>query len=171
MSLTLVSAPGSWLVDVPLSKYELLVSIDDAFAALARELRGTRARATDAPVPQRGWSVADHVAHLAGWDALELARVEGRVGASEILALRLHALRRMMRRGAHPGAAWSRLEEAHNGLVRALWNLPEAALRRPWHPGRSYTLAAELATNTVEHYREHLAACRDLVGVPRSYLW
>ena len=75
MALTLVSNPGSWLLDVRLTKYELLVSVDDAFAALARELGGVQGQALDLPPRDGGWSIADHVAHLAGWEALELARV------------------------------------------------------------------------------------------------
>ena len=157
MAVTLVSKPGSWLLDVAFSKYELLVALDDAFAALGRQLRPFHARGTDAGPAKGAWSVADHVAHLAAWDALELARVEGRTGASEALALQFETLRRRVGRRAHHRCAWSRFEDVHRRLMYAVWDLPEPALRRPWHPSRSYTLAAELATNTVEHYREHLA--------------
>ena len=54
----------------------------------------------------------------------------------------------------------------HRRLLRALWDLPEAELRRMWHPARSFPLAAELATNTVEHYRRHLAEIRELPAEP-----
>src|SRR5439155_11176104 len=136
--------PGSWVVDVPLSKYELMVSIDDTFALLRRELGRVQPPASDAPTPGGGWSVTDHLAHLAGWEALELARVEGRPGLRETLTLQAEALRRRLRRGHHCRAGWSHLEEVHRRLVRALWDLPEAELRRLWHPARSFTLAAEL---------------------------
>ena len=160
MEATLVSKPGSWLLDVPATKYELLVRIDDAFAAVACELGGARAQAGRAPSSEVGWSVTDHLSHLAGWEALELARVEGRSGAPEAVALQVDALRRMVGRPGEHRAAWSRLDEAHRRLMRAIWDLPEAALRRPWHPARSFTLAAELATNTYQHYHEHLERCR-----------
>ena len=166
MGVTLVSRPGSWLLDVPLSKYELMVSIDDTFASLRREVSRVQAPASDAPTPGGGWSVTDHLAHLERWEALELARVEGRPGMLETLTLQAEALRRKLRRGPDRRAGWSHLEEMHRRLVRALWDLPEAALRRPWHPARSFTLAAELATNTVEHYRQHLAEIRELPADP-----
>jgi Protein of unknown function (DUF1706) len=163
MALTMVSKAGNWLLDVRLSKYELQVSIDDAFAGLARELAGVPASAWDARAPH-GWSITDHVAHLAAWEALELARAEGRTGTPEILGLWVEALRRRIRRGSHGEQAWSRLQELHRRLVRALWDLPEGALRRTWNPASPTTLAADLATNTFEHYREHLAKIRGLAS-------
>jgi len=120
VGVTLVSEPGSWLLDVPLTKYELLASVDDAFAALARELGAVEAEAGDAAPPGGGWSVADHLAHLAGWEALELARVEGRSGALEVLAMQVESLRRRVRRGPCARAAWNRLKEAHRRLLRAV---------------------------------------------------
>lgn len=156
----LVSRPGSWLLDAPFSKYELLVRIDDAFAAVTRELSGASARTGEAPSSEGGWSATDHLSHLAGWEALELARVEGRSGAHEVVALQVDAVRRAVGRPSERRAAWSRLEAAHRRLMRAIWDLPEAALRRPWHPARSFTLAAELATNTYQHYNEHLEKSR-----------
>jgi hypothetical protein len=168
MALMMVSKPGSWLLDVRLSKYELLVSIDDTFASLARELGGVRAEPWDLPPPEGGWSVTDHLAHLAAREALELARVEGRTGAPEILAIRVEAIRRRVLRRGHRGATWSHLEEVHRRLVRAIWDLPESMLRRPWHPARSTTLAAHLAVNTFEHYREHLEKIRSDFPAPRA---
>jgi hypothetical protein len=163
MTLTMVSKTGGWLLDVRLSKYELQVSVDDAFAALERELAGIPASAWDARAPV-GWSITDHVAHLAAWEALELARAEGRTGTPEILGLWVEALRRIFRQGAHGGDAWSRLQELHRRLVRALWDLPAAALRRAWNPASPTTLAVDLATNTFEHYREHLSKVRELAS-------
>jgi hypothetical protein len=165
MALMMVSKAGNWLLDVRLSKYELQVSIDEAFAALGRELAAIPAPAWDVRGP-RGWSITDHVAHLAAWEALELARAERRTGTPEILGLWVEALRRRLRSGAHGDDAWSRLQELHRRLVRALWDLPEAALRRTWNPASPTTLAVDLATNTVEHYREHLAKIRELASRP-----
>jgi hypothetical protein len=48
--------------------------------------------------------------------------------------------------------------------VRALWDLPEAALRRTWNPASPTTLAVDLGTNTFEHYREHLAEISELAS-------
>jgi hypothetical protein len=159
----MVSKGGSWVLDVSLSKYELQVSIDDAFAALARELAGVPAPAWEARRP-RGWSIRDHVAHLAAWEALELARAEGRTGTPEILGLWVEALRRTFRLGPHREDAWCRLQDLHRRLVRALWDLPEAALRRTWNPASPTTLAVDLGTNTFEHYREHLAKISELAS-------
>jgi hypothetical protein len=161
----MVSKTGSWVLDVRLSKYELQVSIDDAFAALARELAGVPAMAWEAHRPH-GWSIRDHVAHLAAWEALELARAEGRTGTPEIMGLWVEAQRRTLRRGPHREDAWGRLQDLHRRLVRAVWDLPEAALRRTWNPASPTTLAVDLATNTFEHYREHLAKIRELASRP-----
>jgi hypothetical protein len=161
MALMMVSKAGYWLLDVRLSKYELQVSIDEAFAALAREIAAIPESAWDAPEPH-GWSITDHLAHLAAWEALELARAEGRTGTPEILGLWVEAVRRRFPRGAHAEDVWNRPQELHRRLIRALWDLPEPALRRTWNPASPTTLAADLATNTFEHYREHLAKIREL---------
>jgi hypothetical protein len=163
MALMMVSKAGNWLLDVRLSKYELQVSIDEAFAALGRELAAIPAPAWDARAPH-GWSITDHVAHLAAWEALELARAEGRTGTPEILGLWVEALRRRFRRRPRGEDVWNRLQGSHGRLVRALWDLPEPALRRTWNPASPTTLAADLATNTFEHYREHLAKISELAS-------
>ena len=163
MALMMVSKAGNWLLDVRLSKYELQVSIDESFAALTRELAAFPELAWDVR-GSHGWSITDHVAHLAAWEALELARAEGRTGTPEILGLWVEALRRRFRRGAHGEDVWNCLQDLHRRLVRALWDLPEAALRRTWNPASPTTLAADLATNTFEHYREHLAKIRGLAS-------
>jgi DinB superfamily len=149
----MVTNPTAALVDVPLGKYRLLEAVDEAYGELRREL--ARVRRVAGASGRR--SLGDHLGHLAAWEAVELARVEGRTGASEALALLWSRARRAA--GLHERAevALARFEDLHARLMLALWDLPEAALRRPWNRGFPTTLAAELERNVRRHYAEHLA--------------
>jgi len=160
MMVTTYRAP---LLDVRLGKFALLRRIDDSYAVLRAELWDA-ARRSPAARPAGGcrWSLGDHLAHLVAWEAIELARVEGRSGAAEALSLLWQAGRRLVRRDHCVEAGMERFRELHTCLMSALSDLPERALRGSWHPAYPTSLAAELVRNTQRHYEVHGAAIRKL---------
>jgi hypothetical protein len=101
------------------------------------------------------------VSHLAGWEAVEVARTEGRSGAAEALSLAIEPIRRRWSTDS-TAEALRHLETVHRRLVVALVEVEETALRRPWHPAYPGSLAANVARNTYQHYTEHLPAIRRL---------
>jgi hypothetical protein len=155
----MVTNPTAALLDVPFGKYRLLEAVDDAYGALSREL--ARVRRAAGTTERR--SLSDHLDHLAAWEAVELARVEGRTGVPETLALLWSRPRRIAGLHERVEVALDRFEALHARLVLALWDLPEAALRRPWNHGFPTTLAAEVERNVRRHYAEHVAELSGLV--------
>jgi hypothetical protein len=167
MMVTSYRAP---LLDVRLGKFALLRRIDDSYAVLRGELWDAARRSpATRPAEGCGWSLGDHVAHLVAWEAVELARLEGRSGAAEAVGLLWQAGRRLVRREQCVEAGMERLRELHTCLMSALSDLPERALRRSWHPAYPTSLAAELVRNTQRHYEVHAAAIRKLPRLAESW--
>jgi hypothetical protein len=139
----------------------LLQRLHSGYAELLDELRGAEVQAEAAS--EGGWSLRDHLSHLAAWVSVEVARTEGRSGAAEALSLALEPVRR---RWSTDSVAQTlrHLEAAHGRLVVALVEAEEAALRRSWHAAYPDSLAANVARNTYQHYREHLPAIRRLLS-------
>jgi hypothetical protein len=116
---------------------------------------------------ETGWSLRDHLAHLAVWEAVELARAEGRSGLLEHFDMLAEAAFRRRREGP-PAEALERFAAVHRRLVEVLTYLPETTLRRPWSTAYPDSLAANIARNTYRHYAEHLPAVRRLAGTVRE---
>jgi hypothetical protein len=141
----------------------LLRGLHRGYQDLATELRAAEAQTPARIDPETGWSTRDHVAHLAAWEAVELARAEGRSGLAEHLDMLAEVAWRR-RRGGSLTDAMQRFSEVHRRLVSVLTDLPEAALRRTWNPAFPDSLAANIARNTYRHYAEHLPALRRLAA-------
>jgi hypothetical protein len=139
----------------------LLRRLHSGYAELIDELRGAEEQAEAAT--ENGWSLRDHLSHLAAWVSVEVARTEGRSGAAEALSLALEPVRR---RWSTDSVAHTlrHLDAAHRRLVVALVEAEEAALRRAWHAAYPDSLAANVARNTYQHYSEHLPAIRRLLS-------
>jgi hypothetical protein len=141
----------------------LLKGLHRGYADLVSELAEVEQAESDRVDSETGWSLRDHLAHLAAWEAVELARAEGRSGLPEHLDMLLEvAFRR--RRGGALGEAMEHFAAVHRRLVAVLTDLPETTLRRPWNPAFPDSLAANIARNTYRHYAEHLPEVRRLVA-------
>jgi hypothetical protein len=141
----------------------LLRRLHRGYADLVSEVRGVDHAAAEAVVANTGWSVRDHVAHLSAWEAVELARTEGRSGIPEHLGMLWEAAWRR-RQGESLGEALEAFGRVHRRLVSVLAETPDAVLRRPWHPAYPDSLGANIAHNTYRHYAEHLAVLRRAAG-------
>ncbi|MDQ6920497.1 MAG: ClbS/DfsB family four-helix bundle protein [Candidatus Dormibacteraeota bacterium] len=141
----------------------LLSGLHRGYADLLAEVRALDDTAGNALIAETGWSVRDHVAHLSAWEAVELARAEGRPGLREQLNIVWEAAWR----GRHRASVVEALEvfaNVHRRLIAVLTDTPDAILHRPWHPAYPDSLAANIARNTYRHYTEHLAVLRRFAG-------
>jgi len=154
------------------SKQEMLKQVRDGYAQLDQVLTGIP---TGSQLSSEGWTTADHVFHVAGWEEIALAAIEGRDDDPEIACLfegnesgdvdrtneRLH----LRHAGGNLAAARARLEDVRRRLLAVLQALPEGRLDQPWRPGDAgATIAEGVAANTYDHYPEHIAAVRNLSG-------
>src|ERR1700730_8580793 len=134
----------------------LLRGLHQGYSEFVSELRNVDEATAAEVVAETGWSVRDHVAHLSAWEAVELARAEGRSGLPEQLNVLWEAAWRGRRR-ASVSEALEMFAHVHRRLVAVLTDTPDAILRRPWHPAYPDSLAANIARNTYRHYAEHLS--------------
>jgi uncharacterized damage-inducible protein DinB len=124
-----------------------------------------------------GWTVKDHLFHLAIWEEVALARAEGTTGEETIRAVageapaeeledvdRLNERIRAHFAGEDLTAARARWDAVHDRLRRVLERLPDERLTRPFDSKRpELRLLDTIKSNTCDHYLEHLAVIRELV--------
>jgi hypothetical protein len=145
----------------------LLRGIHRGYSDLLTQVQSVDDTAAAEVVAETGWSVRDHVAHLSAWEAVELARAEGRSGVPEQLNVLWEAALRGRRR-ASIDEALEGFADVHRRLIVVLTDTPDVILRRPWHPAYPDSLAANIARNTYRHYAEHLSVLRRFAGPPRA---
>jgi hypothetical protein len=64
--------------ELPADKEALLARIQQSRASLEAQITPLSAEQLAAPGPDGGWSVKDHLYHLATWQQVQLARMQGR---------------------------------------------------------------------------------------------
>lgn len=153
-------------------KSELLLEIDRAWRALRAALDRLPPAALTGPHDPAGWTVLDHLVHLAAWEASALCVLQGRprhigLGVEESLYRRagfdevnreIH--RRTQGLSAAQALAW--LDSAHAAFVAALAPLGDADMGRPLQDFLPSTpaddrrpLARFVLENSAEHFEEH----------------
>lgn len=156
----------------PTTVEELLERMERARAAFYASLEGLSDAELAMPLTERGWSAADHMAHLAVWMGGILAAfdgvsrwaamgVEGPPGAGgfDELNERLRA----PHAGKPPAEARRLLDETHERMAARLRTMTMEELRRPYshyQPGEARPDAGEpflnwVAGDTFAHYDEH----------------
>lgn len=163
-----------------LSKTALLDRIESIWEELQVVIRGLDetqlARVDDAT----GWSVADHLTHLAAWERGIAYILTGRprpegmgVTQEQWVSLTMDEINDVVhRQGRERGAAASlaAFRDAHADMLDALGGLDDAALQRGYS---SYDLQAKaddrpiigwIIGDTYEHYQEHLAYIRETLS-------
>ena len=162
-------------------KAELLATIDGAWRALRSALERLPARDLTGPRDQAGWTVLDHVVHLAAWEASALCLLQGRprhlgLGVEEDLYIGASfddVNREIHRRtqGVSSAQALAWLENAHAAFVAALQRLGDADMGRPLQDFLPTTPAGDLRPlahfaleNSAEHFQEHRGWIEALVA-------
>lgn len=163
------------------AKAELLAAIEAAwteFSAALDRLPPEQLTVRDA----QGWTVGDHLTHLAAWERSVAALLQGRprhagLGVSEALwkshdVDAINTAVQQRSQGLSAAEARAELEAAHAALTAALAERPESDLALPPHrflpgapdDGDTRTLAHVAQENSSDHFVEHLAWIRELTG-------
>jgi hypothetical protein len=132
---------------------------------------------------EEGWSIKDHLAHLAAWEAgiVALLNHEPRwdaMGLSEDILEQNYAsindliYERVTRLSADEVKAW--FADAHTAMLNTLNRLTWEDLNRPYSDyGRHASLGADpvgafVVGNTYGHYAEHIEWMRAILAAQRS---
>ena len=116
-----------------------------------------------------GWTVKDHLAHVAAWEHSLLALIEGHdreramglSGAVEGMDNVNEAIRKLHQTDT-PDEALDYFRDSHARLVSALGKLSDADLQKPYShyqpadPDEKGPVVGWVAGNTYEHYAEHI---------------
>ena len=116
-----------------------------------------------------GWTVKDHLAHVAAWEHSLLALLEGRdrsgaMGLNEPLE-EIDAVNEAIRKlhATDPAdQALGYFRDSHAHLMAAMANLDDADLQKPYShyqpsdPDEKRPVVEWVAGNTYEHYAEHI---------------
>ena len=167
-------------------KDQLLREIDRGWAGLVAFLDQAGEEALTVPVDAQGWTVKDHVVHLAAWERSALFLLQGRprhegLGVSEDTYLSQtagekawDAINAEIKQNAQGslGEALAELHQTHEYLLEALQPLTDEDLERPYRyylpdePGEGEGPPAfELVSgNSWEHYAEHLEWMRGIAS-------
>jgi hypothetical protein len=160
---------------LPRDKAEVLARIAHSRATLEAALGGLRQEQLTDSTDAQGWTVKDHLTHLAAWERLMAyllrgqARHEG-LGIPEATYRRagvdaINAAIRDQYRDRSLDGAMALFHDAHRQLLAALEPLSYDDLLRPrshFLPGEpgdddGRPILAGVLHNTAEHYVEHLA--------------
>jgi uncharacterized protein (TIGR03083 family) len=151
--------------------------VQRGWAELEEVVGGLDTDALQAPVAD-GWTVKDHLSHLAAWEESLLALLEGRDRAEAMAAPgmedegvdAINAVVWEQRRGDAPAEALARLRETHGRLVARLEALSDEDFSRPYSyfqpdaADEQRPVTEWIAGNTWEHYEEHLDWLREPLG-------
>ena len=167
---------------VPQRRSELIARIQESRAALDALIGALSPEQAVAAAPDGGWSVKDHLAHLAAWQCVAYLRVIGhmdhehevfgmdpaRYAATDADGLNAAVYQSCKDRTLAEVRAT--FEQAYQQVLGALAQLRSDDLQRPVDPAQPHlgTLAATVAGNTYEHFAEHVAwirAALPLMGV------
>ncbi len=126
-----------------------------------------------------GWSVRDHVAHVAAWElsALGILRGENRIAIMGISGVGwdVEAINNAvweLHRHQTDAEVMAYCRNAHDSLVAALSNLSDADLQLPYShyqphvdigPDGSRPVVEWMGGNTYEHYAEHIGWIDQLI--------
>lgn len=167
--------------DTPTGKAELLARIGQSRSALEQVIGPLDPAGIAAP-GAAGWSIKDHLAHLAAWQQSLLALLEGRdrqaaiglrpgdgVDAEDVDAVNAFLLARGRERPAPE--VLDDFRRTHRQVLAALERLSDADLARPYahyQPGDDdqRPVLGWVAGNTYEHDEEHLPVIRALARAP-----
>jgi len=175
MSDHFVGDPGR---AAPASKAELCALIADGWDQLEQAIAGIAPTALEERQGD-GWSLMDHLAHVAAWERATTALLEGRprhqaMGVDEAVYLSgdddtINAALWSLHVDKPGASTLAELRAAHAQLVAVLDHLSEEALQRtrsealPSEPDDSpEPLLTRLVGSTYAHYVEHAAHVREL---------
>lgn len=164
------SAPLPW------DRSELLQCIQDEWSALERAIGSLSDAQLTLPGPD-GWSVQDHLAHLAAWERfMRLHHLQG-LPPHEVLGVdqatfgrgdedELNAILFDRNRGGSLSDTLAELHRTHEAVLGDLENMPLADLMQQHYADdpEARPLLCFIIYNTYEHYAEHRKTIEQLAG-------
>ncbi len=164
----------------PKDKAELIHRIDAARAELEDTIRPLSEEALGRPGPDGGWSVLDHLIHLAEWRWKLLAMMQGHAGyeglgidAQTYQTAGLDGINAILQERNRQRPATELLAEfrhAHQVVLEAIERMDEADLRRVYDltdPSDTRLLIEGIIGNTYGHDLEHLGWIREMLEEKR----
>ncbi len=166
--------------DGPRDKADLLARIDASWTSLQGFIDSTDPESLTAVRDAEGWSVADHLSHIAAWERAMLYLLQGRprhegLGVDERIYLdggfdELNAAIRDQTKDRSLDEALADLRWTHEQFLGQLDRLTDGDLRQPYchflpdEPGADTgePILWRLCGNTAEHFAEH---CADLLAM------
>jgi uncharacterized protein (TIGR03083 family) len=156
----------------PQDTEELLARIADGWAVLHERIAPLNSAQLTTPAPDGGWSVKDHLAHLATWEDMLVALLNGKpihtafgMSRAEYDALEstdaLNAVIAGQNGEKSLEEVLRRWEETHAQLIALIGALPDEDLSKsitffqPDDPDERPVLR-KIIGDTYEHYAEHL---------------
>lgn len=167
------------------SKAQLMARMADAYEALERVVAGLDEATLSRADPASGWSVKDHLFHLAAWER-GIAWLLGRRSRFEGMGItpdewrdltmdEINDLVHLRSRERPAEEALEAFRGAHREMLDALAPLTEEDLMRPYadydvveraFPDRP--IAGWIVGDTYEHYEEHLAYIQSLLAAGKA---
>ncbi len=165
------------------TKAELQAKIESAWDTLRRYLDGLSVDQMTGLLDAEGWSVRDHLVHLARWEASVTVLFHGQprhlglgIEPSEYASAdfdEINAVIHERTKDLTLGAVMAELRKNHDDLMAALLRLSDADLKRtvsesfPQAPaGDDRQVLDVILDNTAQHFAEHLGWIETLVRRP-----
>ncbi len=163
-----------------ISKAQLLQRITASWQALEEAISGLDEAALKRPDPESGWSISDHIVHLAAWERgiayllTQRSRPEGMgITDEQWRDLTMDEINEEVYRAGQrrlPAEALAIGRQSHQEMLDALAGLTEADLRLDYShydgsgkpTGRP--IIGWIIGDTFEHYDEHLGTIRSMLG-------
>lgn len=155
----------------PTTKAELLEKMDEGWQSFQQFLVTLSPTQLTEPRDAAGWSVKDHLIHLAVWQdgvtALLEQKGETRWGAMGLTDAdwtldfdQRNAVIQQRNQDLPPEVVLARLQTAHDRMLKCVRELPEAALFYPYQhydsaSTQSGPIIGWIVADSYEHYAEH----------------
>jgi uncharacterized damage-inducible protein DinB len=162
---------------LPGTKEDLMRRVHDAWAALERTIAALDDHRLTRPGTDGGWSIKDHLDHLAAWERILLARLRGEpereheaagMDPATYDAADLDEVNRAIHQQHHQRTLAQALDDfraTHLRLTSRLDGLHWKDLSDQDRTGApELPLLATTIGNTYGHYAEHLATIQDLAN-------
>lgn len=149
----------------PADMGELLQWIEREWVTLREKVLALPPERLTAP-GNGGWSVLDHLIHLAFWEQLVVRSYLGDEPEHAVLGVSEQEYQRLdedgqndvvyrRNRGRRPAEVLPEVWASHANTVDAIAAFPFKRLSQPRRPGEAHPLSAHVAWNTYIHYLEH----------------
>lgn len=164
-----------------ITKAQLLQRIAVSWQALQEVLNGLDETILKRPEPESGWSISDHIFHLAAWERgiafllTQRSRPEGMgITDEQWRALTMDEINEDVHRAGQrrlPAEVLAIGRQSHQEMLDALAGLSEADLHLDYSnfdPSVAPTdrpIVGWIIGNTFEHYDEHLDYIRSMLGL------